>query len=152
MKIKLLKLTALSTLCITGIISTASAKELTAEQDFEYALKALPELADDLESNNANKSSATQMKCYVDTLAYDLFTYNYCFSAAWPRTTTAVFAIDNVPAGSTINWSNSNCNANNSVCFVPIRQYQSITVNATVLKPNGTYSSVSATAEYEGLF
>ena len=99
-----------------------------------------------------NKSSAIRMKCFVDTPAYDVYTYDFCASAAAARTTTAVFKIDNVPAGSTISWSNSHCQSNNSLCFVPIRQFRSITVNATVLKPNGTYTTVSATAEYEGLF
>lgn len=152
MKNNLLKLAAVSALCMTGIFSNVSAKELTAEQDFQYALKALPEAADDLENNAFNKSSTIRMKCYVDTLAYDQYTYNYCFSAAWPRTTTAVFAIDAVPAGSTIIWSDNSCSSSNSVCFVPIRHYQTKTVTATVLKPNGTYTTVSATAEYEGLF
>ncbi len=152
MKNKLKTIAAISSLCVASAFSQAMAKELTEQEDFELALKALPEVADDLENGPMQKSTAIKMKCYVDTPAYDLYTYNYCASVGAARTTTAVFKVDNVPAGSTINWTNNNCSSNNSLCFVPIRQYQTITVSATVLKPNGTYSTVSATAEYEGLF
>ena len=152
MKNNLKKMLAVSSLCMAGLVNQAIAQELTEEEDFQLALKALPEAADDLDNPAMNKSSAIRMKCYVDTPAYDLYTYDFCASAGAARTTTAVFKIDNVPAGSTINWSNSNCNSNNSLCFVPIRQYRNITVSATVLKPNGSYTTVSATAEYEGLF
>lgn len=145
-------LLAISSLSLAGLTGPVEAKELTAEEDFALALRALPEAADDLDNGASNKSTAIRMKCYVDTPAYDLYTHDFCISAGAARTTTAVFKIDNVPAGSSIIWSNSHCQANNSLCFVPIRQYRSITVNATVLKPNGSYSSVSATAEYEGLF
>ncbi len=152
MKNKIKTIVAVTSLCVAGVFTQAVAKELTAEQDFELALKALPEVADDLANPSVSKSSAIRMKCYVDTPAYDLFTYNFCASVGSARTTTAVFAIDNVPAGSTINWSNSNCSSTNSICFVPIRQYRPVTVTASVLKPNGTYTTVSATAEYEGWF
>ncbi len=149
MKNNLLKLTAISALCMTGLFTNITAKELTEEQDYELTLKALPELADDIKNSSLNKSAAIRMKCYVDTAAYDLYTYDFCFSAALPRTTSAVFSIDNVPAGSTVIWSNSSCNSS-SFCIIPIRHYQPLSVNATVLKPNGTYSTVSATAYYEG--
>ncbi len=152
MKNNIKTIIAVSSFVLSGIFTPVMAKELTAEEDFEMALKALPEVADDLANQGANRSSAIRMKCYVDTPAYDQYTYNFCASVGSARTTTAVFAIDNVPAGSTINWSNSNCSSSNSICFVPIRQYRPITVTASVLKPNGTYTTVSATAEYEGWF
>jgi len=152
MKHQMKKMSALASLCVAGLFNSALAKELTVEEDFALALKALPEAADDLDNSPMNKSSAIRMKCFVDTPAYDLYTYDFCASAGAARTTTAAFKIDNVPAGSTISWSNSHCHSNNSLCLVPIRQYRTITVSATVLKPNGTYTTVSATAEYEGLF
>lgn len=142
----------MSALCITSFGHYAIAKELTPQEDFEMALLALPELADDLKNTSADKSGAIRMKCYVDTPAYDHFTYDQCFSMGNARTTTAVFNIENVPAGSTILWSDSSCSNSSTWCLVPIRQYQSKNVSATVLKPNGTYSTTSATAYYEGFF
>ncbi len=152
MKYNKLKISSLSALCIAAVFNVASATELTAEEDYEMALLAMPELADDVQKpTESSFSAAVRMKCYVDTPAYDQFRYGNCFSAGFARTTTAVFRVDNVPAGSTIIWSNSNCSAS-STCFVPIRQYQTINVSATVLKPNGTYEVTSATAHYEGMF
>ncbi len=152
MKNNQFKINTLSALCIAAFCNMASAQELTPEEDFEMALLALPELADDIKNPSVNKSAAVRMKCFVDTPAYDLFRYDACFSVGAARTTTAVFRVDNVPAGSSILWSDSNCTANNNTCFVPIRQYQTKNVSATVLKPDGTYSTTSATAHYEGLF
>jgi|GEM_PF-3806668 len=146
-----LKISSISIFCIAAVFNVASAAELTAEEDFKMALRAMPELADDLDKSTTNKSATVLMKCYVDTPAYDYFNNNICFSSGFARTTTAVFKVDNAPAGSGIIWSNGNCTANNSTCFVPIRQYQSVNVSATVLKPNGTYSIVNATAHYEGM-
>jgi hypothetical protein len=151
MKKTLTQLTTLSAFCLTGFMAGAQANELTSEEDFALALKALPELADEVANPPATRSSTIKIKCFVDTPAYDHYTYNFCGSAGWARTTTAVFTIENVPAGSTIAWSNSNCSSTNSTCFIPIRQYQSVSVTANVLKPNGTYTTVSATAFYEGL-
>ncbi|WP_395377425.1 hypothetical protein [Marinicella sp. W31] len=152
MKIKkhLLTMGAVSAFCCAGLL-TANAEEAFDQEAFDLALKALPELAEDLKNPVATKA-APRMKCYVDTPAFDLFTYGYCFSVGNARTTTAVFRVDNVPAGAQILWSNSNCTNNQSTCFVPIRQYQTISVTATVLNPNGTFNQTSATAEYEGFF
>lgn len=148
---KITQLTTLSAFCLTGVFAGAQAKELTPEEDFAMALKALPELADELANPPATESSTIKIKCYVDTPAYDVYTYNFCGNAGWARTTTAVFTIENVPSGATIAWSNSNCSSTNNTCFIPIRQYQSISVTANVLQSNGSYTTVSATAFYEGL-
>jgi len=150
MKKQWLTLGAVSAFCCAGL--TANAEEAFDQEGFDLALKALPELAEDLKNPVNTRSAAPRMKCYVDTIAFDVFTYGYCFNVGNPRTTTAVFRVDNVPSGAQILWSNSNCTNNQSTCFVPISQYQSITVTATVLNPNGTFNQTSATAEYEGFF
>ena len=145
-----LTLGAVSAFCCAGFL-TANAEEAFDQEAFDLALKAMPELAED-SKNPVMTKAAPRMKCYVDTPAFDVFTYNFCFSVGNARTTTAVFRVDNVTPGAQILWSDSNCTNNQSTCFVPISWYQSKTVTATVLNPNGTFNQTSATAEYEGFF
>lgn len=146
-----LVLTAQSILVLGLSINTApvQAKDM-ATQD-EIISYALPELADELANSETQKSSGKiRIKCYVDTPAFDQFTYDNCASMGYAHTTTAVFNIENVPAGSTINWSNSNCSSNSTWCSMPISLYQTINLSATVLMPNFTYVQTSATAQYFG--
>ena len=150
MRKKWLTAGAVSAFCCFGFL-TANAEEAFDQEAFDLAVKALPELAEDLKKP-VNTKAAPRMKCYVDTPAFDVFTYGYCFNVGFARTTTAVFRVDNVAAGAQILWSDSNCTNNQSTCFVPIRQYQTKTVTATVLNTNGTFTQTSATAEYEGPF
>ncbi len=136
-----------------GLSSTVVAQQALTAEEYDQATLALPELADDDAKSNQNRSGSAAMKCYVDTPAFDLFTFGYCSNAGVARTTTAVFRIDNVPSNFTIIWSDSRCSSTNRTCFLPIRQYQTITLNATVLNnSNNTFSTTSATANYEGFF
>lgn len=150
MKNSLLKITTISAFCLAGGFSAANAQALTPQEDLEIALNALPEFADEIKNSAVNKSSVIKIKCYVDTPAYDTYSYNSCFNVGWARTTTAVFNLENVPSGSGVIWSNNSCTANSNYCFLPIRHYQSVSVTATILKPDSTYSTVNATAYYEG--
>lgn len=95
---------------------------------------------------------ANTMSCYVDTPAYDQFSKDFCFSSVFegPTTTSAVFRIDNAPSNlSSVIWSDSACSSTATTCITTIRAYRPKTVTATVLKTDGTYFQVSATAEYE---
>lgn len=147
-KSKWFTLGAASVFCVSAVLQSASAEQLVDEKD----LLSLPELVDSIESqNSAVRAGNIRMKCYVDTPAYDHFTYGSCFTGGYAPVTLAVFFIDNVPAGSQVIWSNGSCTANSNYCMLPIRTYGTVSLNATVLKPNGTYSQTSATAYYEGL-
>lgn len=147
-----LKITTISVFCLSSCFSYVNASELTPQEDLKNALNSLPELADVYGNKSADKSASVRIKCYVDTPAYDYFSYNNCLSVGSARTTTAVFNLENVPTGSDVIWSNSNCNANSTWCTLPIRQYQQISVTATVLKPDSTFSQHTANAWYEGNF
>lgn len=95
---------------------------------------------------------AKSMSCYVDTPAYDNFTTSYCSAAIFdgPRTTSAVFRIDNPHSNiHSVIWSDSACSSSSTSCITTVRAYNPKTVTATVLKTDGTYFQVSATAEYE---
>lgn len=128
---------------------TVNAADVT-EQD----LKALPELRDDSLSSDLTILATPRMKCFVDTPAYDLFTYNRCFGVGSARTTTAVFKIDGGPSSNySIIWSNSRCSRTSKTCFLPISQGRTIRLNATILDFNTSrFYQVSATARYDGLF
>ncbi len=116
----------------------------------ELLFKAMPELNS---PPVATKSSNAVMKCYVDTPAFDVPTVGNCFSVGWAVTTSAVFSIDNAPSSYTVLWSDSSCSSSSLYCVVPIRQYQSKTISATVLDhSDNTFSQTQATAHYEGFF
>lgn len=125
---------------------------VSAEQKEDYdeqLMKAIPELAEELQ--NVNKSGSSSMKCLVDTPAFDQFNTGFCFGASFANITTAVFMINNPPANYTILWSNSSCSSQSTYCSVPIRQYDSVNMSATVLNnANNTFTTTSATAYYEG--
>ncbi len=125
---------------------------VSAEQkndDSEQLMRAIPELAQELQT--ANRSGAASMKCLVDTPAFDQFNTGFCFGASFANLATAVFVIDNAPSNFTILWSNSSCSAQSTYCSVPIRQYDSVNMSATVLNnANNTFTTTSATAYYEG--
>lgn len=92
------------------------------------------------------------MSCYVDTPALDQFTSGFCGASVFngPRTTSAVFRIDNAPSNiNTIIWSDSACSSSSTVCITSIQAYGPKTVTATILKTDGTYEQASAHAEYE---
>lgn len=103
----------------------------------------------------ASSSFATfgqSMSCYVDTPAYDTFTTSFCAGVIYngPTTTSAVFRVDNPPSNlQSVVWSDSACSSSSTMCITSIRAYKPKTVTATVLKTDGTYYQVSATAEYE---
>lgn len=97
-------------------------------------------------------ASANTMSCYVDTPAYDHFSVSFCAAVIFngPTTTPAVFRIDNPPSNlQSVVWSDSACASTSTTCITSIRAYRPKTVTATVLKTDGTYYQVSATAEYE---
>lgn len=101
-------------------------------------------------SMGANAAMADTMSCYVDTTAYDEYRTNSCFAMVWgANTATAVFKVDDAPSGSQILWSNSSCSQTSSVCSTSIRAFQNYTMSATVLKPDGTWSQVQASASFE---
>ncbi len=136
--------------CLAGYIGIASAEQPVTAEEFNQALLALPELAEDLQKPEQNRSGGASMKCYVDTPAFDVFTTGFCADAGVARTTTAVFRIDNEPSNFTILWSDSRCSSSNDTCLLPIRHFQTINLSATVLNnDNNTFSTTSATALYE---
>jgi hypothetical protein len=113
-------------------------------------IKSVPELGDSKQVSAA--SSASSMKCLVDTPAWDNWGVGRCFSAGFARTTSAYFQIDNAPSNYTVYWSDSRCSSSSLSCVLPIRTYQRITLNATVLNnSNNTFTTTSATAMYEGM-
>lgn len=137
-----------------GMLTIAQAQESVKQETSAMALQALPELLDDsADSNQIRSGGSPRMKCFVDTPAFDNFTFGFCVSAHSAFSTSAVFRVDDLPADFTIIWSDSRCNQNSSTCILPIRQYQQVTLSATVLNHgNNTFSTTSATAIYEGLF
>ncbi|MCF6300491.1 MAG: hypothetical protein L3J52_05170 [Proteobacteria bacterium] len=150
LKNKLINLSAISAFCLTGLAGVATAEETFDQAEFDLDMKALPELADDLQNTISNKSASPRMQCYIDTAAYDLFSDN-CAAFGFVHTTSAVFRIDSVPSNFTIMWSNSRCNSQSAWCVLPISLYQQIDLSATVLNhSNNTFSTVSSTAEYIG--
>ena len=95
---------------------------------------------------------ANTMSCYVDTPAYDEFTTSFCSALVYngPTTTSAVFKVDNPPSNvQSVIWSDSACSSTSTTCITTIRAYRPKTVTATVLKTDGTYFQVSASADYE---
>lgn len=148
MKKLLLTAQSIFVLGVSTVVAPVFAKDMPSQEDIIGM--ALPELADELENNAFDKSSgAIRIKCYVDTPAWDHFTYDSCGSVGTAHTTVAVFNLENVPPGSTVNWSHSSCGTS-SWCSFPISLYQSITVTATILKPDYTYEVKSGTAHYFG--
>jgi len=112
-------------------------------------IKAVPELSD----NVSVQAGSLSMRCLVDTPAWDLWGTGYCFSTGSARTATAYFQIDNAPSNYTVIWSDTRCSGTSLSCALPIRQYQTIKLDATVLNnSNNTFEQTSATAHYEGLF
>ncbi len=139
---------AATLLLLGGLAQSVAAQELDSSQDLDLARQSLPELD---QASNQTRSSSPSMSCFVDTPAFDIFTTGWCDNSGTARTTTAVFRVDNPPSNFTILWSNGSCNSSSTTCFLPIRQYQTITLNATVLNnDNSTFTTTGATASYEG--
>lgn len=139
-----------SLFCCTVLTGNVLADEPMSQQEFDQALQALPEVADDLVSLDSIRASTPRMKCFVDTFAFDLFSFGFCANNGTPRTTTAVFRIDSPPSNFTILWSDSRCDSSRDTCFLPIRHFQQINLSATVLNnANNTFSTTSASALYE---
>ena len=142
---------ALTVALVAGLSTAAIAKNKTATDEQLLANW------DEAKAVSQSASSTTvRMKCFVDTPAYDHFSYNNCFNAGSARTTSAVFQIEGGPSSNyTVYWSNSACSSTSKTCILPIRWYQSVNLSATIVDknttPNTAYSS-SATAYYEGLF
>ncbi|MBL4773596.1 MAG: hypothetical protein JKX98_08360 [Alcanivoracaceae bacterium] len=137
-----MKIIILALLCLTFTTFAAEDKA------YQRLLSAIPEIEQPPEQI---KSTNPAMKCLVDTPAFDRYRFGACISVGWAHTTSAVFKIDFLPSNFTIIWSNSSCNQQSSTCSVSISQYSSITMSATVLdNTNGTFTSTSATAYYEG--
>ena len=136
--------TVLSALAMASIATVANAK--TSETPL------MMELADDVQT--ISSVSSARMKCLVDTPAYDIYRFGHCFSVGSSRTTKAVFTIDGGPSSNyRVYWSNSSCSQTSKTCMVDIRWYQRITMSADILDlSNGTFTSTSATARYEGYF
>ncbi len=112
-------------------------------------LKASPELQ---ASDTPSATGAASIKCLVDTPKWDRWGSPNCFSAGFARTTTAFFQIDNAPSNYTVYWSDSRCSSTSTSCALPIRTYQSITINATVLdNSNNTFVTLQSRANYEGM-
>ena len=132
------------------ILLSLSYVTLAAEndQDFERLLAAIPEIA---EPPAEIKSTNPTMKCLVDTPAFDHYGTGICFGVAWPYSTLVVFKIDYAPSNFTIIWSNPSCSQQSTYCSMSIQHYDPITLSATVLdNSNGTFTTTSATAYYEG--
>jgi len=153
---KIVKNTALcAALMSVSFFATAEMNKQGADKSANYSItqsdiNSIPELRDNI---NVQATGSLSMSCFVDTPAYDNLTQGYCFSAGAARTTTAYFLINNAPSNYTVIWSDSRCNSASLSCILPIRQYQTINLSATVLNnSNNTFAKTSARAEYEGLF
>ncbi|MCO7224183.1 hypothetical protein [Pleionea sp. CnH1-48] len=135
---------------VTAATLTLSIGLANANDD---SFKNMPELVADDRNEATTLNASTSMKCYVDTAAFDHFSNGFCFAASWNRTTTAVFRIDGGPSTNfRIYWSDSRCSQTSKTCMLPISWYQRINLSADILDlSNGTFSSASATAMYEGL-
>lgn len=133
-----------------GIIGAAYAQDFSEAEEYGQLSSALPEIADDDAKVDEVRSGAL-MKCFVDTPAFDNFTSPFCFSNGTAFTTSAVFRIDGEPSNFTILWSDSSCSSSSDTCVLPIRQFETINLSATILdNNNNTFANVSATARYEG--
>lgn len=133
-----------------GIIGTASAQQPAPEEQ-ELLLNAFPELINSDTKGDQVRSGSAFMECFVDTPAFDQFSSPFCLSNGTSFTTSAVFRIANPPSNFTILWSDNRCDSSSLTCILPIRQFQTITLDATVLNnSNSTFVNTSATARYEG--
>ena len=133
------------------IAATANAQPVTDASKPADSFLGLPELADDQSNNNATRASG--MECFVDTPAFDQFTLGFCGNVGLARTTSAVFRLVNRPANFTALWSDPRCSTSSDICILPISFFQQLTLSATVLNnSNNTFTTVSATALYEGFF
>ncbi|NVJ50907.1 MAG: hypothetical protein HWE13_10905 [Gammaproteobacteria bacterium] len=139
MKMKI-KMAAIASVCLISSVVSAKGKELLVPE-VEEALNA-PQI----------QSLTASMKCLVDTPAWDNWGSPNCFSAGFARTTTAFFQIDGGPSSNyRVYWSDSRCSSSSKSCSLPIRQYQTLRLSADVLDlSNNTFSTVQATAHYEG--
>ncbi|WP_196141188.1 hypothetical protein [Aliikangiella sp. G2MR2-5] len=137
----------------TGITYAGSLNVSKSDNDFGISakdLKNVPELSET--SSFVSTSSATSMRCLVDTPAWDRWGSPRCFSAGMARYATAYFQITDAPSNYTVYWSDSRCSSTSLSCSLPIRTYQTINLSATVLNnSNSTFVKVSASAHYEGL-
>lgn len=140
-----------TSLIFCSLSFAADDQTMTLEQ-LNQVSQLVPELAED-KSTEQNRVSAPRMKCFVDTPAFDNFSFGFCASVASPFSTTAFFRIDNVPSNFTIIWSDSRCNSSSRDCLLPISIFQTINLSATVLNNStGTFSTTSASALYENFF
>ena len=145
--------TALAILSLAILSSAAFAQQNANQQEFNQALQELSEsISTEGVDSQIKTGGATAMSCIVDTIAYDTESIGYCESSGSARIATAIFRIVNPPANYGVNWSDSRCTTNSLTCAVPIVNYRTITMSATVLNnANNTFVTVSATAHYEGL-
>lgn len=130
------------------IFTTASASDGPSDQEL---YNRLPEVSSADKGSNTRTGGA-YMDCIVDTINYDI-TGNPCWSFGTETFASAFFTIHNLPSNYTIIWSDSRCSQSSFVCVIPIRMFRTLQVSAIVLNNDaGTFTNVSATATYEGLF
>ena len=148
---------ALGTFSLAGLVHAAdlqTSKKLAKKDDYSITAsdyKAAPELLQQSQTIQA-ASASPKMRCLVDTPAWDYWGSPFCASAGFARYTTAYFQIDNMPSNYIVDWSDDRCNSSSSSCSLPIRNYQTITLTARVLnEDNNTYTTTTATANYEGM-
>lgn len=100
----------------------------------------------------ASGAEATNLACYIDTPAYDVFRANACFAVGMSPS-VAVFKVQNVNTSLwDIYWSESSCTTNSIFCTIGISPGQQKTVTAYLWfrpEPEGAFT-YSATAYYEG--
>jgi len=98
-------------------------------------------------------AQAADMECRVGTTQNSGWS-SYCFGMNYSMNynpVTAYFRIQNLaaPVAQVIWQGGQNCSATSTSCNFKITPYQEHVVSAIVLYTNGTYESVSATAQFE---
>ena len=101
----------------------------------------------------ASQAISAEMECYVDTQQFDNFTPSYCVSLVWgAQYADAIYRVSGAnKAIDKVIWEGvaSGKGCTGTSCTVSIRAFRPSTAKATVLYTDGTWESVSATAELE---
>ena len=132
------------------VMASDQGKGLSTKELLDHAM---PEHA---QPHSVDKSvSGVNMKCFVDTPAWENYTGPNCRSVGAAYSTSAAFKVFNLPSNTKVVWTTPGCPAYEpTLCLKPINQNQQITAFANIVnKTTGqVVATVSATASYFGFF
>ena len=141
----------LATLLVAGLSTSAVAKQKTVTDE---------QILANWDEAQAITQSAGSIyprgMCFVDTPAWDNYSYERCGAAGSARTTSMVCTVDGSTLGNfSVNWSDSRCSSSSKTCMLPIRWGETIALSGTLVDHaigGGIGYNFSCTGSYFGLF